>query len=113
MQVSQLKKSLESNSDLKAHILLDFTRGSRGDNNSRTMLLPCIAEHSNQMKLSLYHTPNLKGAMKRVLPDRFNELLGLQHMKAYIFDDTIILSGYALPHHFCVYISIFKNILLI
>lgn len=32
-------------------------------------------------------------ALKAVLPDRFREAFGLQHMKVYLFDDDLILSG--------------------
>lgn len=41
----------------------------------------------------LYHTPFLKGFAKRYLPERTNEIVGLQHMKIYIFDDNVIISG--------------------
>lgn len=30
---------------------------------------------------------------KRLAPPRWNELLGLQHMKVYLFDDAVIISG--------------------
>jgi CDP-diacylglycerol--glycerol-3-phosphate 3-phosphatidyltransferase len=41
----------------------------------------------------LYHTPALRGAWKRLMPDRYNETIGLQHCKIYIFDDTFVMSG--------------------
>ena len=31
--------------------------------------------------------------LKRKLPVRWNEVVGVQHMKIYIFDDELILSG--------------------
>jgi len=31
--------------------------------------------------------------MKRLLAERVNEIVGLQHMKLYLFDDTILISG--------------------
>jgi len=34
--------------------------------------------------------------MRLLLPERLNELIGLQHMKFFIFDDSIIISGYVL-----------------
>lgn len=80
------------NKKLSINILLDYTRGSRGKLNSRTMLLPLIQENTN-LKVSLYHTPELRGFLKKIIPDRWNELLGLQHMKIYIFDNTLIISG--------------------
>ncbi|XP_056639621.1 CDP-diacylglycerol--glycerol-3-phosphate 3-phosphatidyltransferase, mitochondrial [Diorhabda sublineata] len=80
------------NKKLRINILLDYTRGSRGTSNSRNMILPLIQENTN-LKVSLYHTPELRGFLKKIVPDRWNELLGLQHMKIYIFDDTLIISG--------------------
>jgi CDP-diacylglycerol--glycerol-3-phosphate 3-phosphatidyltransferase len=41
----------------------------------------------------MYHTPKLSGIKKQLIPKRFNEAWGLQHMKLYGFDDEIILSG--------------------
>ncbi|XP_060523302.1 CDP-diacylglycerol--glycerol-3-phosphate 3-phosphatidyltransferase, mitochondrial [Cylas formicarius] len=78
---------------LVVDILLDFTRGSRFEPNSRTMLLPLLNKNDVTCNISLYHTPALRGALKKYLPNRYNELLGLQHMKLYIFDDTLVISG--------------------
>jgi phosphatidylserine/phosphatidylglycerophosphate/cardiolipin synthase-like enzyme len=41
----------------------------------------------------MYHTPNLTGIRKAILPKRINEGWGLQHMKLYGMDDEIIMSG--------------------
>ncbi|XP_044759733.1 CDP-diacylglycerol--glycerol-3-phosphate 3-phosphatidyltransferase, mitochondrial [Coccinella septempunctata] len=78
---------------MNVNILLDYTRGSRYSDNSRTALLPLLKQNSENCRISLYHTPVLRGVLKKVLPHRWNELLGLQHMKLYIFDDTLLISG--------------------
>ncbi|XP_075072819.1 CDP-diacylglycerol--glycerol-3-phosphate 3-phosphatidyltransferase, mitochondrial isoform X2 [Mixophyes fleayi] len=80
-------------SDLQVSILLDFTRGSRGKKNSRTMLLPLLRRYPDRVRVSLFHTPNLRGLLRMLAPERFNETIGLQHMKVYLFDDNVILSG--------------------
>jgi CDP-diacylglycerol--glycerol-3-phosphate 3-phosphatidyltransferase len=41
----------------------------------------------------MFHTPNLTGLRKKVIPNRINEGWGLQHMKLYGVDDEIIMSG--------------------
>lgn len=41
----------------------------------------------------MFHTPNLTGLRKKVVPKRINEGWGLQHMKLYGVDDEIIMSG--------------------
>lgn len=45
----------------------------------------------------MYHTPNLTGIRKKIIPRRINEGWGLQHMKLYGIDDEVIISGYELP----------------
>lgn len=96
---SALKKNPDS--DLKVRILLDATRGSRGTNkNSRTMLLPLVQNFTKQCSINFYHTPALRGLLKKVLPERWNEVVGLQHMKIYIFDDTLLISGANLSHDY-------------
>ncbi|XP_056153534.1 CDP-diacylglycerol--glycerol-3-phosphate 3-phosphatidyltransferase, mitochondrial isoform X2 [Lampris incognitus] len=79
--------------DLKVSILLDYTRGSRGQINSRTMLLPLLQRFTSQMRVSLYHTPDLRGLLRLLVPQRFNETIGVQHIKVYLFDDSLIISG--------------------
>ncbi|XP_021955385.1 CDP-diacylglycerol--glycerol-3-phosphate 3-phosphatidyltransferase, mitochondrial [Folsomia candida] len=91
--VQALEENGASNKNLKIKVLLDFTRGSRGlAISSRTMLLPLISK-CYDCQVFLYHTPQLRGLKKRFLPQRWNEIIGLQHMKIYIFDDSIIISG--------------------
>ncbi|KAL6094374.1 pgs1 [Pungitius sinensis] len=84
---------LRSQENLKVSILLDYTRGSRGRTNSRTMLLPLLRRFFSQMRVSLYHTPDLRGLLRLLVPQRFNETIGVQHIKVYLFDDSIIISG--------------------
>ncbi|XP_042371483.1 CDP-diacylglycerol--glycerol-3-phosphate 3-phosphatidyltransferase, mitochondrial-like, partial [Plectropomus leopardus] len=89
-----LQRSQDSQApDLKVSVLLDYTRGSRGQINSRTMLLPLLQRFTSQMRVSLYHTPDLRGLLRLLVPQRFNETIGVQHIKVYLFDDSIIISG--------------------
>ncbi|XP_037013723.2 CDP-diacylglycerol--glycerol-3-phosphate 3-phosphatidyltransferase, mitochondrial [Artibeus jamaicensis] len=92
---SALERSLraEPPSDLRVSVLLDFTRGSRGRKNSRTMLLPLLQRFPEQVRVSLFHTPSLRGLLRLLVPERFNETIGLQHIKVYLFDSSVILSG--------------------
>lgn len=95
---NQLVKALTENQQFQdrkliINVLLDFTRGSRNRNNSRTALQPLLQDNETNCTISLYHTPVLRGLLKKYMPNRYNELIGLQHMKLYIFDDTLIISG--------------------
>uniref|UniRef100_A0A8C0M066 CDP-diacylglycerol--glycerol-3-phosphate 3-phosphatidyltransferase n=1 Tax=Canis lupus familiaris TaxID=9615 RepID=A0A8C0M066_CANLF len=69
------------------------TAGAGGRKNSRTMLLPLLQRFPEQVRVSLFHTPNLRGLLRLLIPERFNETIGLQHIKVYLFDNNIILSG--------------------
>lgn len=64
-----------------------------GRKNSRTMLIPLLQRFPEQVRVSLFHTPNLRGLLRLLIPERFNETIGLQHIKVYLFDDNVILSG--------------------
>jgi len=76
-------------------MLLDHLRGSRGLPNSKTMLSKLVSDSRGNFQLYLYHTPNLRGLVKRYFPERFNEGFGLQHMKLFVFDNDVILTGLA------------------
>ena len=39
------------------------------------------------------HLENSSKTSRKVLPQRWNEVVGLQHCKVYIFDDSVIVSG--------------------
>ena len=79
--------------ELKCTLVLDYLRGSRDSHNSRSMVFDLVNKFSDRFQLCLYHTPNLRGFLKWVGPERFNEVMGLQHMKVYIFDNSLVISG--------------------
>lgn len=62
------------------------------------MLLPLLQRFPEQMRVSLYHTPDLRGLLRLLVPDRFNETIGVQHIKAYLFDNSLIISGCVRMH---------------
>lgn len=76
------------------HILLDYNRGSRGGEvSSRTMLTPLLERYPGMVQVNLYHTPDLSGYLKQYLPPKLDETVGVQHMKVYLFDDSLVMSG--------------------
>lgn len=60
------------------------------------MLLPLVQNFTDTVKVSLYHSPSLRGLLKLLLPERFNETVALTHLKVYLTDNTLIMSGYVL-----------------
>lgn len=92
--VTEIQNNVQRNADLKVNILIDYTRGTRGTNNTTSKsMLQTLVNQSKNVLLSLYHTPNLRGLTRRIVPARWNELIGLQHMKVYVTDHTVIISG--------------------
>ncbi|XP_046840522.1 CDP-diacylglycerol--glycerol-3-phosphate 3-phosphatidyltransferase, mitochondrial-like [Xenia sp. Carnegie-2017] len=89
-----LLNSRNNGNDLKVSILLDHTRGSRGqEKNSRTMLLPLLMEFPKHVDIALFHTPALRGLLRWIIPEKYNETIGVSHLKVYLTDDTFILTG--------------------
>ncbi|KAI9023300.1 hypothetical protein DFJ74DRAFT_606093, partial [Hyaloraphidium curvatum] len=93
--IQTLRDSLAENPSLEVQILIDALRGTRakGGESSVSLLRPLAKEFPRRASVALYHTPALGPALKAALPDRFREAFGLQHMKIYLFDDDLILSG--------------------
>ncbi|KAN0035835.1 hypothetical protein ACTA71_005126 [Dictyostelium dimigraforme] len=94
--VEEMKLAMERNKELKIHILLDGLRGTRigvDKESSATILDELLNLYSDRVTISMYHTPDLNGILKKVLPPRINETIGVQHIKTYVFDDDLLLSG--------------------
>ncbi|KAL7748843.1 CDP-diacylglycerol--glycerol-3-phosphate 3-phosphatidyltransferase [Sorochytrium milnesiophthora] len=67
---------------------------------SVTALAGLVARFPGRFKLALYHTPELRGWKKRLIPARFNEGIGLLHFKIFAADDRVMLSGANLSHDY-------------
>ena len=94
--VSTIRDALLHNgSELKVSILTDALRGTREDPNPScaSLLASLVAEFPDRIEVRMYHTPNLTGLRKALIPKRINEGWGLQHIKLYGIDDDLILSG--------------------
>ncbi|KAJ2003038.1 CDP-diacylglycerol--glycerol-3-phosphate 3-phosphatidyltransferase [Coemansia thaxteri] len=95
--VAALDRALEANQALRVDILLDCLRGTRTDSrgqSSAALLAPLVRKYGDQrVCVAMYHTPALSGVSKRLWPQRYNETFGLQHIKAYVFDNSVIVSG--------------------
>ncbi|ORY40431.1 hypothetical protein BCR33DRAFT_852757 [Rhizoclosmatium globosum] len=98
---SELRESLDSalasNPSLNVHVLVDQMRGTRPDKNARssstaTLLLPLVKKYPAQTTVSLFEFPS-KNPLTKLVPARFNEAFGLQHIKAYVFDNDVVISG--------------------
>ncbi|PVU95728.1 hypothetical protein BB561_001629 [Smittium simulii] len=96
--------ALSNNKQLQVTILVDYLRGTRAEKNGKStayMLNKLIKKFGSQrIKALLYHTPDLSGLKKKIYPPRLNETVGVMHIKAYMADDNVILSGANLSHDY-------------
>ncbi|KAK3069802.1 CDP-diacylglycerol--glycerol-3-phosphate 3-phosphatidyltransferase [Teratosphaeriaceae sp. CCFEE 6253] len=94
-QISTIHSALEANPELTVSILTDYLRGTREapDASCASLLASLVTDFPERVEIRLFHTPNLTGVRKAILPKRINEGWGLQHMKLYGVDDEIIMSG--------------------
>ncbi|XP_063934348.1 CDP-diacylglycerol--glycerol-3-phosphate 3-phosphatidyltransferase, mitochondrial-like isoform X1 [Zophobas morio] len=76
---------------IKINVLLDFFRGTRGLVNSASLLAPLTA--FQKVNVRFFRTPEMSTTLMKLLPFRVNEVIGLQHMKIYSFDDDLLLTG--------------------
>lgn len=57
-------------------------------------LIPAAAAGApGRLSVHLYQTPKLRGPLKRALPPRWNEIVGVSHVKAVVADDDVIMTG--------------------
>lgn len=95
-QIARLHEALQGNPDLNVSLLTDALRGTREapDPSCASLLASLVRDFGpERVELRVFHTPNLTGIRKALLPKRINEGWGLQHMKLYGIDDEIIMSG--------------------
>lgn len=88
-----------SRQNLSIRILMDASRATRPIRNELNGEMTSTASKlslslgSSRAYAALFHSPLLRGLMKRTLPPRLREILGVQHMKAFVFDDDVIITG--------------------
>ncbi len=100
--ISTIRKALQQQPDLKVSILTDALRGTREtpEPSCASLLVPLVSDFGpERVEIRMYHTPNLTGIRKKLIPKRINEGWGLQHMKLYGIDDEIIISGCEILDH--------------
>ncbi|KAF2756005.1 hypothetical protein EJ05DRAFT_478054 [Pseudovirgaria hyperparasitica] len=94
--IATIRGALQKNEKLKVSFLTDALRGTRETPNAScaSLLAPLVTEFGpERVEIRMYHTPNLTGIRKKLIPLRINEGWGLQHMKLYGIDDELCMSG--------------------
>jgi CDP-diacylglycerol--glycerol-3-phosphate 3-phosphatidyltransferase len=91
--VAEIEANLKRNENLSVKTLFDYSRGLRNKENSKTIFHECISQFPERFQLFLYHTPKLRGILKRLLPSRVDEIIGVMHIKVYIADNDLLITG--------------------
>lgn len=78
--------------------MVDFGRGNRGGSGGATsvQMFSAIAQRSHapaRVRLGCFRVPQQSSWFGRQLPSRWAEGVGVQHIKLYAFDDTVVLTG--------------------
>lgn len=90
-----ISDAMKKNKELKVHFLIDGLRGTRETPKkcSASLLATLVRDYGDRVDTRLYRTPAYVGWKRALIPKRYNEGIGLQHMKIYGFDDEVMLSG--------------------
>ncbi|KAI9332999.1 hypothetical protein BDR26DRAFT_868809, partial [Obelidium mucronatum] len=93
-----LASKLATNTNVKLHIVVDAMRGSRITDRSTqastvSLLAPLKQRFDSQTTISLFQLAPSNNPIRNLVPQRFNEAFALQHVKVYVFDDDVVVSG--------------------
>lgn len=89
--VDAMHTRLKSPNAPSVHMLFDRGRAMRPENGKTSVetARPAVEAGAH---VHLWETPNAP-LFRRMLPIRLRELIGVQHMKVHVADDTILISG--------------------
>jgi CDP-diacylglycerol--glycerol-3-phosphate 3-phosphatidyltransferase len=94
--IEAVHEALRKNPSLEFFYVGDYLRSTReapGGTCSADLLATLKANFKDRVFPSFYHTPELAGLTKSLVPKRFDEGWGLWHSKVYGFDDDVMISG--------------------
>ncbi|RWS11135.1 CDP-diacylglycerol--glycerol-3-phosphate 3-phosphatidyltransferase-like protein, partial [Dinothrombium tinctorium] len=101
-----IKKTMEQQSNLKLTVLVDYMRGNRLNDSKDTtsstkaLLQPLINERS---ELAFYLSPLYAKWWRKYFlfrRQKLNEIISVQHIKCFIFDNNLVISGANLSQNY-------------
>eukprot|EP01083_Nonionella_stella_P285140 970619_1 len=94
--VNTIKNTIQNNPNVTVSMIMDCSRSTRNmdtHESSLHTLLPLFNEdYTRNVNIHLFRTPLLR-SFWNLFPERAKEVAGVHHIKAFIFDDTLIISG--------------------
>ena len=96
--VEKLDNKLERERTLRMSILLDYMRGTRVNkdgNSSLSLLKPLKEKHllRPSLRLGFWHHPDTGVLQGKYSSSPLKEIFGVQHIKAHVFDHTVMVTG--------------------
>lgn len=90
--LKRCEQALALNPQLSISLVFDRLRAMRGNQHLR-MFPSLLGQFPDRMQVSLFACPQSIHPIVSMAPERYREVFGVQHMKIYVFDDTVLLSG--------------------
>lgn len=101
--VGVLEQRLREVPGLRVRVVLDHSRGTRSTtpHNSATTLARLVLAGEDERgsrgalraSINFFRMPQLEGWARSWAPARYKEGVAVQHIKAYVFDETVVVTG--------------------
>jgi len=96
--VSSLDSKIKRSKKIRINMLFDLQRGTRLNSDgesSRTLLTPLKMDnrHNPHLNIAFFKNPNMNRIISVLGQSGFREIFGTHHMKIYIFDNNVLISG--------------------
>lgn len=96
--VERLDNKMETNHGMRLNLVLDFMRGTRVNHKDATssyyMLKDLKRKHlMKKIRVGFWHHPDTGILKGKLMNSPLRELFGVHHMKAHVFDHTVMITG--------------------
>lgn len=99
--MAAIREQLQAQPDLQVTLLCDHTRAFRtGEYSTAQQCADLVASCPGRVNAVLWQHPFQRTLPWNQMPPRFREGGGVMHMKAAVFDDTVLLTGANLSHQY-------------
>ncbi len=93
-----LDRQLEKEKELRLEFWFDGLRGMRRSSSLNgvstfDLIQPLAIKYPSRCSIFMYTSKQMQGVRGKIVPSRFKEVFGVSHIKLYIFDNDILLSG--------------------
>ena len=95
--LKKIKQKIEKQENMRTSIIFDYMGGlrfNRDGESTFTMIRNIKAENEKKkIRMGFYHNPDTNFFKGKTLNGTLREIFGVHHIKAHVFDDTVLLTG--------------------